>query len=218
MSRFSKQSLTLEGPAGSLEAVFEAPATTSGIAVCCHPHPLHGGRLSNKVTHTLARAFVAMGCAALRFNFRGVGKSTGRYAEGVGETDDVLAAANWARRQHPGGPLFFAGFSFGAAVALRALQTEAADGLVTVAPPVERIELPTTPPPCPWLVVQGDADELVAVNSVVDWLNELPPGPELAVLTDADHFFHGRLIELREIVVDFFGRHFPEQLVGADGA
>ena len=202
--RSSKTSI--QGPVGLLEAILETPDDLEpiGIAVICHPHPQHGGTMHNKVAHTLARSFVRMGYAALRFNFRGTEGSEGVYDKGVGELDDALAAIRWMRAEYPYGPIWLAGFSFGAAIALRAAIEAPVDGLVTVAPAVSRFASGLSrQPQCPWLIVQGDQDELVDVEETISWFNELLPGPELAVMPQAEHFFHGRLVELREIVMDF---------------
>lgn len=112
----TKDAFIIDGPVGDLEALLESPADAApaGCAVVCHPHPAHGGALTNKVAHTLARSFVGVGFAALRFNFRGVGQSAGAFDGGMGEVDDVLAAVAWMREAAPGLPLWLAGFSFGA--------------------------------------------------------------------------------------------------------
>jgi len=206
VKRPQSQSTTLAGPAGSLEAIFETPADSEpvGAVVVCHPHPQYGGTMHNKVAHTLARSFAKLGFAALRFNFRGTEGSEGEYDKGVGELDDARAAVRWVREEVPAVPVWLAGFSFGAAIALRAAVVEPVDGLITVAPAVSRFanELEQQPH-CPWLVVQGDADELVPIGETIAWFNELEPGPELSVVPGAEHFFHGRLIDLRTLVTDF---------------
>ncbi|MBT8101375.1 MAG: alpha/beta fold hydrolase [Gammaproteobacteria bacterium] len=209
------ESLFIDGPVGRLEAVFETPSNgdLTGTAVVCHPHPQHGGTMHNKVAHTLARAFIRMGFATLRFNFRGTENSEGRFDEGIGELDDALAAITWARAKHPDNILWLAGFSFGAAIAVRAAAESDVEGLISVAPAVSRFASGlATQPRCPWLVVQGDEDELVGVDETVDWMNALEPGPELLVLPGAEHFFHGRLVELREAVVEFVSRSRESQL------
>ena len=208
--------LFIDGPAGKLEAVYETPsnADLAGTVVVCHPHPQHGGTMHNKVVHTLARAFHRSGFAVLRFNFRGTEKSEGRFDEGVGELDDAMAAIAWMQAQHPGSSLWLAGFSFGAAIAVRAAARIGVDGLISVAPAVSRFASGLgAQPRCPWLIVQGDEDELVTVDDTIDWVNGLQPGPELLILPGAEHFFHGRLIDLREAVMDFVGapRDRPSQ-------
>lgn len=161
--------------------------------------------MHNKVAYILARAFNELGGISLRFNFRGVGASDGEYADGVGETADALAAIDWLTARHPGLPLWLAGFSFGAYVALRAQSQRPVKLLVTVAPAVERFDTSgVVLPTMPWLLVQGDADEVVAPQAVLDWVAGLAKPPQLAVLKGAGHFFHGRLNELRQTVVDAF--------------
>jgi alpha/beta superfamily hydrolase len=208
----------IEGPAGKLEALLEcAPdAAPAGCAVVCHPHPLHGGTMQNKVAHTLARSFVGIGFAALRFNFRGVGQSEGRFDDGNGEVDDVLAAVRWMRAEHPDLPLWLSGFSFGAAMAVRAAVASTPDGLVSIAPAVSRFAGNLeSQPDCPWLILQGDEDELVDVDETIAWVNELEPGPELEIFAGTEHFFHGKLVELRAAVEEFVRRHDGRS--GADG-
>jgi len=199
----------LPGPAGRLEAILDRPGDgdVTATAVVCHPHPQHGGTMHNKVAYTLARAFVRSGFAALRFNFRGTEGSDGEYDQGKGELEDALAALKWLRDRHSGRPLWLAGFSFGAAIAVRAAVTVEVDGLVTVAPAVHRFaQVLERQPTCPWLIVQGDADELVDVDETIEWINNLAPGPELLVIPGAEHFFHGRLIDLRNAVLEFVAR------------
>ncbi len=200
------QPLWLQGPAGKLEAILDAPRDEEavGAAVVCHPHPQHGGTMHNKVAHTLARAFVRSGFAALRFNFRGTEGSEGEYDAGKGELDDAVAALAWMRERLPDGPLWLGGFSFGAAIAVRAAIEVDVSGLVSVAPAIYRFASGLEDQPdCPWLVVQGDEDELVDVEETIGWVNGLDPGPELLVMQGAEHFFHGRLNDLRTAVVDF---------------
>ena len=196
----------IAGPAGRREALLEQPADGQprGAAVICHPHPQHGGTMHNKVTHTLARSFVRLGFAALRFNFRGTEQSEGHFDEGIGELDDALAAIAWMRTRYVGLPFWLAGFSFGAAIAVRASVIGDVSGLVSVAPAVSRFASGLDgQPDCRWLIVQGDEDELVTIEETIDWLNTLRPGPELQVFAGAEHFFHGRLGELRDAVTAF---------------
>lgn len=204
------QKLLLQGPVGKLESILDVPgdAEIVGAAVVCHPHPQHGGTMHNKVAHTLARAFVRSGFETLRFNFRGTEASEGQYDDGIGELDDAIAALDWMRERRPAGPLWLAGFSFGAAIAIRAAVKVEVNGLVSVAPAVSRFANDIADQPkCPWLVVQGDEDELVDIEETLAWLNALEPGPELLVLAGAEHFFHGRLTDVREAVMDFIARN-----------
>jgi hypothetical protein len=195
------------GPAGPLEARLEDPVPAERPRACgvvCHPHPLYGGTMQNKVVHTLARAMQELGVPTLRFNFRGVGGSAGHYDGGAGELEDALAACAWARAHWGCGTLWLAGFSFGSAVALQAAAVAGPAALVTVAPPVGRIIVAPVPrPSCPWLVVQGDRDELVDAATVRRWAGEFARPPRLEMLEGAEHFFHGRLVELRSVVKRF---------------
>lgn len=204
-----REALTLDGPAGRLEALLEEPKTLSGsaVAVFCHPHPQHQGTMLNKIVHTLARAANTLGAPAIRFNYRGVGASDGEYAQGIGEVEDALAAVTWARQRYPGKALWLGGFSFGAMVSARAALDVLPERLVSVAPPASYTEklLDGGQPDCPWLIVHGDADEVCDCDEVIELVNRLRPGPELLVLPDVDHFFHGRLTVLREAVESFMG-------------
>jgi alpha/beta superfamily hydrolase len=212
--RSAGESLMIPGPAGELEALLDWPAAAAGggdpgvpaFAVVCHPHPLFGGTLTNKVVHTLARAFNDFGLPSLRFNFRGVGASTGTHDEGRGEVQDALAAIRYCRERWPGAQLWLAGFSFGAAVAVRASIEAAPAGLVAVAPAVDRIDVGAVTPDCPWLVLLGDADEVVSPQRMLEWARGLRPQPDIQVMAGAGHFFHGRLPQLREAVTAFLNQ------------
>ena len=203
------EKLFIDGPTGRLEAIFEHPTEQDpvGSVVVCHPHPQHGGTMHNKVAHTLARAFLRLGFSALRFNFRGTENSEGIYDNGDGELDDAIAAMDWMRQREPALPLWLAGFSFGAAIAVKAAARSDIDGLVSVAPAISRFATGLrTQPTCPWLIVQGDRDELVDIEETVAWVDGLEPGPELLIIPQGEHFFHGRLVELRDAVSDFVER------------
>jgi len=202
----SAQAVQIQGPAGVLEALLEEPQMSAhaGFAVICHPHPLHGGSMQNKVVHTLARACQAYGIATLRFNFRGVGASGGSYDEGRGEIQDALAVIAWGRARWPGAPMTLAGFSFGAMVSLGAAMLAAPSKLISIAPAVFLPEFSSAADPrCPWLIVHGDADELVDVRDVRAFAARFVPPPQLVVFPGGEHFFHGRLAELREQVLQF---------------
>jgi alpha/beta superfamily hydrolase len=204
------ETLTIAGPVGALEARLESPVVESAtpprvFGVACHPHPLHGGTLDNKVTHVLARAMVDCGAPVFRFNFRGVGASAGSFDNGRGETDDLAAVVAEGRRRFPGAALWLGGFSFGAFVALRGAASLAPQKLVAVAPPVARFELgEVAHPDCDWMLALGDADDVVPPEEMLAWAKAQPRPPRLHVLAGAGHYFHGRLHELRPLVVDFF--------------
>jgi alpha/beta superfamily hydrolase len=200
--------LSLKGQAGAIEAILEDPGVAgTSYAVICHPHPLFGGTMENKVVTTVARALRETGIPTLRFNFRGVGASEGAFDQGNGETADADAVASWGAERWPGRTLVVAGFSFGGYVALRLAQLREAQQreprlLITIAPAVQRFDANSTAAPrCPWLIVQGDADDVVDAAAVIDWAGNLDPKPQLVVMPGVGHFFHGRLQELRDTVM-----------------
>jgi uncharacterized protein len=198
--------LVIAGPAGDLESLLEQPpgAAAGAFGVICHPHPQQGGTMRNKVVHMLARAFQELGLPTLRFNYRGVGASAGAYDDGRGETDDAVAVIQWGMRHWPGAAVWLAGFSFGALVAMRAAQRIRPARLVCVAPPVQHAETSeAAAPQSPWLIVQGDADEIVDHRQVAAFAARCSPAPTLRILPGVGHFFHGRLAELHQAVIDF---------------
>jgi alpha/beta superfamily hydrolase len=201
------QVLTVAGPAGALETRLEFPevdAAPAVFGVVCHPHPLYGGTMDNKVTHVIARSMVECGAPAFRFNFRGVGASAGQFDNGRGETEDLAAVVAEGRRRFPSAALWLGGFSFGAFVALRAAERLAPVKLVAVAPPVARFELADVAhPDCEWMLAQGDADDVVPPDAVLAWAAQQPRKPRLHVLQGAGHFFHGKLHELKPLILDF---------------
>jgi len=201
-----EKSFLLAGPEGDIEARVTLPLVDSrhhAVAVICHPHPLHGGSLDNKVTVTLARTLSKLGIPALRFNFRGVGASVGGFASGIGETEDLLAVIRHAQILYPNRALWLAGFSFGAYVALRAAQSLAVDRLITIAPPVNLYDFgDLVPPACPWLLIQGTDDEVVPYKEVAKWAARLYPAPQTVYLDGVGHYFHGKLNTLQDTITD----------------
>lgn len=199
--------LEVAGPAGVLQAAIDRPQTpglpSRGIALSCHPHPLFGGTMDNKVVVTLGRAFVQLGWTSVRFNYRGVGRSAGAWDEGRGEVDDALAVIRAVRRA--GEPLLIAGFSFGGYVASRAAEalaeTERAERLVLIAPAAKNFAVAPVPPDT--LVVQGEADDVVPMSAVLDWAR--PQALPITVVPGAGHFFHGQLTLLKQIVLAALG-------------
>jgi alpha/beta superfamily hydrolase len=194
-------SFMLDGPAGKLEAISDRadPACARrAVAVICHPLTPEGGTMHNKVVTMAERALRESGVDTLRFNFRGAGNSQGVYDKGIGESDDLAAVVAWVRHVRPHDALWLAGFSFGSYVTIRNAVPLRADALISIAPPVgrwefERVALPT----CPWLIVQGEADEVVEPQAVFDWVATLEYQPELVRMPDTSHFFHRRLMDLR---------------------
>jgi len=198
--------LTIAGPAGDLELAINASgAHPRGIAVVAHPHPLQGGTLDNKVAQTLAKTFVALGYVSVRLNFRGVGKSEGAFDEGVGETDDALAALAFARREFPGlaaaSPVL-AGFSFGTYVQTRVARTVMPERMVLIAPAVSRFA--AEPVPADTIVIHGEEDDVVALGDVLTWAR--PQQLPILVFPGCGHFFHGRLPQLQRAIRGMWGR------------
>ncbi len=199
------QRFQFPGPVGELTVSVEMPrgAQKKGIAIICHPHPLYQGTMNNKVVTTLTRAYKELGCVAIRFNFRGVEKSEGEYGHGKGEAADLQAIIKWVRVQQPAMPLFLAGFSFGAFVAAQLAAQDFVQHLVTVGPAVENFDFATLPTiACPWWVLQGAADEVVNAEAVYAFVEKRVEAPVLLKFEDCGHFFHGRLVELRERVME----------------
>lgn len=195
--------LLLPGPAGVIEVAIEMPSAGHGVAataVICHPHPMHGGSMHNKVVTMVERSLRELGLCTVRFNFRGVGASTGEYDDGRGETLDLLAVGEWVREQRPHDVLWLAGFSFGAYVALLAARHLPIQQMISVAPPAGRWDFSAVlPPQCPWLVIQGEDDDVVDPQAVYDWIEGIDEGerPSLVRMPDTGHFFHRRLMDLR---------------------
>ena len=192
--------MDVAGPAGRIEAAVDVPGGVArGVAVLCHPHPLHGGTMDNKVIQTLARAFVQLGYRTVRFNFRGVGGSQGQWDHGAGEVDDALAVVAACR---DAAPLVLGGFSFGGYVAAQAAQRLAAahtpaQRVVLVGPATSTFTVPTVPADS--LVIHGEADDVVPLSATLDWAR--PQGLPVVVLPGVGHYFHGQLTRLRDLVV-----------------
>lgn len=202
MSANAEQTFLIEGPAGSLEIAVTRNEDSDAVAVICHPHPLHGGTMHNKVVHTLMRAARDRGASTVRFNFRGVGGSTGEHAEGEGEVEDCLAVIRWTQDNLQAGRLWLMGFSFGGYVAAAAASRlpEWPTRLVLIAPSVERLPFADLMPLAgPASVMMGEADEVVASEAVFGLL-EGKEGIDMERFPDTGHFFHGRLVELKAAV------------------
>ncbi len=201
-----EQTLFLKGKAGRLELLTWAPNDNSQAvtAIICHPHPLYQGTMHNKVITTLHRACRDLQVSTVRFNYRGVGKSEGEYGQGIGEADDLLSILDWVKRIRPHDTVWLMGFSFGSGVVIRA-QAQLTDWqpgcVLCVAPAVKSDYFPEAgyPQQCPWFVIHGEKDELIDVSLVREWLKTLHTNPPQAdFLPDVDHFFHSKLVVLRE--------------------
>ncbi len=205
MPASSLSRVLIEGPGGNIETDINDPASARrGIALIAHPNPIQGGTKDNKVVTTLAKAFFALGYVAARPNFRGVGASAGAHDEGRGETEDLLAVAAHLARQYGELPIVLAGFSFGSFVQTRVAKRLRAQRLLLVGPAVNRFPAETVPPGT--LVIHGERDEVVPLAAVLDWAR--PQDLPIVVVPGGEHFFHGRLNLLSDIVIRNF-RH-PE--------
>jgi alpha/beta superfamily hydrolase len=194
-------SLLIPGPSGSLESQISIPAQVRNdyLAIICHPHSLYGGTMQNKVVTTLARVFRDQSIPTVRFNFRGVGQSSGEFDQGLGETEDLRAVIQWVNTQNPNLKLCLAGFSFGSFVAYRASHDRNCALLITVAPPIHHFNYDLAYlPKAPWIIVQGEKDEIVPAEQVFTWADSLPVRPFVLRFPDVDHFFNGKLLLLRD--------------------
>lgn len=193
------------GKAGDIEVLITRPPTlteATPVAVISHPHPLYGGAMTNKVVHILAKTFSELNAITVRFNFRGVGKSQGEYDNGNGEAEDLQALVAKLQQWRPRASIWLAGFSFGAYVTAKAQAKIKAERVLLVAPPVslydftvlEEIEVP-------WLVLQGGEDEVIDATAVKNWVNERTNAPQLLWMEGVGHFFHGRLNEVKALLL-----------------
>lgn len=209
-------SLMLDGPVGALELAVDLPeadvTAQPVVAVFCHPLSTEGGSMHNKVVTMAARALRELGITVVRFNFRSVGASDGDFDMGAGEQDDLAAVVDWVRASLPGHQLWLGGFSFGAYVSLRACDRISPAALISIAPPVGRREwnFDATQPPAQWLVVMGEADEIVNAQGVFDWVAAQPAPPQLVRMPDTTHFFHRKLIDLRGAIQHEVRRWLPD--------
>lgn len=212
--------LLLPGPAGVLEAATALPAAADarrGTAIICHPHSQHGGTMHNKVVTIVERALRELGLATVTFNFRGVGESAGTFDNGGGETDDLLAVAAWVQQVRADDVLWLAGFSFGSYVAARAAARLPLRQLIGIAPPVGRWDFSALKPPaCPWLIVQGEADEVVDPAAVYAFVEAQKVAPTLVRMPETSHFFHRRLMDLRGVIKNGVRANLPPPVATRD--
>lgn len=197
----------IEGPVGNLEIEHEfQPGHLPIIGIVCHPHPLFGGTMTNKVVTTVAKAFHHLNISTILFNYRGVGKSEGSYGHMAGEIEDLKAVATWAKSHHPHHEFWLAGFSFGAYIAANGAILLDAKQLITIAPAVNHADFSDLKLKCPWLVIQGEEDEIVPPDEVYRVINAISPPPTLIKIPHAGHFFHHKLNELFEAIINYTHR------------
>lgn len=200
----------IQGPMGQLQTVEhigEHPIT----AILCHPHPLFGGTMDNKVISALVRTCEALGISYVKFNYRGVGESAGAYGEMEGEVEDCKAIIDWVTGRRPQDKLWLMGFSFGSYIAARNVEASGQiTQLVTVAPSVEHADFDALPPiQCPWLIVQGDQDEVVPPEAVFAFAGRRAEHPTLIKMENTSHFFHRKLIELKTVLIAYLTEKLP---------
>lgn len=202
----NSNSLLIDGPTGHLELAVNLPPeplNVPAIAIICHPHPLFGGTMQNKVVTTLANTFNELGMISIRFNYRGIGKSIGTYGEGTGEIADLLAVYDWVRQQQPTTPIWLAGFSFGAYISLAGATQRPVARLISIAPAVHLFDfIKLTEPACPWLIVQGEEDEITDPHQVYEYIARRNHTPSLIRMPKTSHFFHGQLLNLKQQLKD----------------
>ncbi|WP_182656493.1 alpha/beta hydrolase [Stenotrophomonas lacuserhaii] len=207
--------LVLAGPVGPLDAAVDLPKpevpAQPVTAILCHPLSTEGGTMHNKVVTMAANTLRDLGVATVRFNFRSVGESAGRFDHGNGEQDDLKAVVAWVREQRPDDQVWLVGFSFGAFVSLKVTAEVQPQALVSIAPPAGRWDFGGIQPPAQWLVIQGDQDEIVDPQAVYDWLETVDAPHELVRMPDTSHFFHRKLIDLRGAITHGVKRWLPLQ-------
>jgi uncharacterized protein len=209
------RSFFVPGPTGQLEALLNAGAPDAPYAaLVCHPHPLHGGTMHNKVVYHAMKSLNGFGLPVLRFNFRGAGLSEGTHDSGSGERDDIRAALDWLEREY-GLPIISAGFSFGAAVGLKTCCPDPrVVGLIALGTPLvvqERLYTYSYLSSCtkPKLMVSGDHDQFGPAENLRELFNLAAEPKEFVLVKDADHFFEGKLPIMREAITDWLPQHFP---------
>ena len=199
--------VVIAGPVGQLEALYLDCAEPKGLALLCHPNPVQGGTMMNKVVSTLQRTARDAGLITLRFNYRGTGASEGSHDMGTGEVDDAFAAAWWLRARHPDLPITLFGFSFGGFVAASLggrleAQGEKLERVFMIAPAVMRLrDEDALPHNCPLTVIQPETDEVIDPQLVYNWSNDLSRPHELLKVAECGHFFHGKLTDLKDLVL-----------------
>lgn len=199
----SASSFLIPGPAGALEVHFTA-GTNRCAFVMCHPHPLHGGSMQNKVVTTLAKSFIELGYPSLSFNFRGIGQSQGVFDAGHGEQADTHAVLHWLKTEQGIDHVILAGFSFGAFIALAVSGTCSLEHLLLIAPPVEYPEFAHLHAPAPWSLIVAGADEVIHTEAILAWQKTQITPQHFLNVEQASHFFHGQLHTLKNFIHDHF--------------
>ncbi|MDB5902997.1 MAG: alpha/beta hydrolase [Betaproteobacteria bacterium] len=196
----SLERVVIDGAAGAIQTDINDPGgERRGVALIAHPNPVQGGTKDNKVVTTLAKAFFNLGYVAVRPNFRGVGESAGVHDQGIGETDDLIEVAAYLRKRFDDPAFILAGFSFGSFVQTRVAKQLTPSRMVLVGPAVNRFPAETVPPET--LVIHGELDDVVPLQAVFDWAR--PQQLPIVVVPGGEHFFHGRLNLLAQIVVHY---------------
>ena len=192
----------ITGKAGDIEVLITQPETLTDqtpVVIISHPHPLYGGSMSNKVVYILAKSFSELNAITVRFNFRGVGKSAGKYDDGIGEAEDLQRIAVELKKWRPQASFWLAGFSFGAYVTARAHSVINPEKLLLVAPPVSMYPFDELDEiTIPWTVIQGGQDEVIDASAVKYWVSQRPNPPNFIWMEETGHFFHGKLNEVKE--------------------
>ena len=212
---FDKQNTAvtlIAGKAGDIEVLITLPellTESTPMVVISHPHPLYGGSMTNKVVHILAKSFNELDAITVRFNFRGVGKSAGKYDEGIGEAEDLQTLVDELKKWRPQAPILLAGFSFGAYVTTRAQGNIQPEKVLLVAPPINMYPFEELDEiDVPWIVIQGGQDEVIDANAVKSWVLERPNQPQLIWMEESGHFFHGKLNEVKELLLNAWQSYF----------
>ena len=212
-----ENTITLEGAAGKIESILHLPkagiveSPIQAMMICCHPHPLYGGTMSNKIVHIICKTFSKMGLPTLRFNFRSIGESEGIHDNGIGESEDLLILSELMHETWPNRELWLAGFSFGSWIAANTAVQAKAKQLLSIAPPVQYFDFKDfNQPTCPWLVLMGDQDDVVEPEKVYEWINAQQDNkPELIRFSEAGHFFHGEMVNMSNILE----KHYHQMLL-----
>ena len=204
------QKLFIDGPAGKLEVILGKPESMpKGIAIIAHPHPLHGGTMDNKVVYTLFNTLLELEFITAKFNFRGVGQSEGKFDHGIGEIEDVITITQTVRHQFSNYPtylpLLLSGFSFGGAIQLHAAKKLNPEFLILIAPSVVNLSAPAVPKTTQFaLIIQGDKDDIVLPETLLAWAT--PQSQPIVFIPGTEHFFHGKLTVLKQLILKTFTR------------